>query len=167
MKLNRKGFTLIEVISVVVILGIIVVITFPIVTGVFESSEERSEEIFVKEVKRIIDGYVSLEGIGLQYVLFDDVVRKCDNIEDHNTCYNVKVYKNSRTINFRDIIDSNLMGENDLINPNKKISCSVNNVIEIYRDSDYVYCYKAKLDCVGAAADFDIDTCQEANIWSY
>jgi len=158
MNLNRKGFTLIEVISVVVILGIIVVISFPIITGVFESSEERSEDIFVDEVSRIIDGYVSLEGIKLQYV-YDGTKEKCDNPDDNNSCYTVNVYKNNNSVTFQNVIDAVLMGENDLINPNGRIECSKNKVIEIYRDSEYVYCYKAKLDCVGDNDDYDIDTC--------
>lgn len=160
MKLNRKGFTLVEVISVVVILGILVVISFPIVTGLFESSEERSEKIFVEEVSRIIDGYVSLEGIQLQYIYAGEK-EKCDNDDDSNSCYEVNVYKNQGSITFQNIINSGLMVENDLINPNDKVLCNVNNTIEIYRDSEYVYCYKAKLDCVGSDDEFDIDTCNE------
>ena len=45
-----------------------------------------------------------------------------------------------------------IIEENDYINPgNKNQKCSINNIIEIYRDSDYVYCFKIKkedLECL-------------------
>ena len=162
MKLNNKGFTLIEVISVVVILGIIAVITFPIIGDYFSASEEKSEEIFVKETSRIIDAYISLEGRKLNFNngLYTKV-NKCEFEDDPDTCKLVSVYRSLTPVSFQNIIDSELLNKNDLINPKGKKKCDVNTNIEIYRDEDYVYCYRTNLDCVVTenTSTYDIDTC--------
>ena len=49
--MNKKGFTLIEIISVIAILGIIGVIVFPIVTGIVQ---EKTEELDAKQEELII-----------------------------------------------------------------------------------------------------------------
>ena len=158
MSLNRKGFTLIEVISVVLILGIIVAIVLPSVVGYLDTSKDRSEEIFVDEMERIIGEYVALEG---RNIYFDTSLvhnyEKCDPLD--KSCYTVKVYKNS-TITFNDVISSGLLKENDIINPKTKQLCNINTPITVYRDEEYVYCYETRLDCVESTDDKNlIDTC--------
>ena len=158
MKLNNKGFTLVEVISVVLILGIIVAIVFPSVFGYMDTSKDRSEEIFVGEMERIIGEYVALEG---RTIYFDTSIsrnyEKCDPLD--KSCYTVKVYKSSN-ITFNNVISSGLLKENDIINPKTSKLCDVNTTINIYRDEDYVYCYETALDCVDNSDNKNvINTC--------
>ncbi len=67
MKINNKGFTLIEVIAVVLMLAIIVAIVLPSVFGYLDTSKDRSEEIFVGEMERIIGEYIALEGRNMTF----------------------------------------------------------------------------------------------------
>lgn len=69
-------------------------------------------------------------------------------------CY-VKVYM-AQQINFKEIINSGLMSEKEVVNPNNDNKCyNDSTVINVYKDSDQVYCYSLKLDCY----DKVINTC--------
>ena len=46
-------------------------------------------------------------------------------------------------------MDDNIITNTDFINPNnKEVTCSIDAEIEVYRDSDYVYCHKVKVDAL-------------------
>ena len=53
--MNKKGFTLIEIIAVLVILAIIALITTPIIFGVIEDSRKNTFTRSVEEMKNVID----------------------------------------------------------------------------------------------------------------
>ena len=69
----------------------------------------------------------------------------------------------------QNIINDKIITAEDYINPgNKEVQCNKNAEIEVYRDSDYVYCHKVKkdaLDCLSKefkdsiTGDYVIDTC--------
>ena len=63
MQLNNQGFTLIEVIGVVVIIGIITMILVPIGYNYVISSQNSSEKIFITKITDIVDSYVELNNI--------------------------------------------------------------------------------------------------------
>ncbi len=50
---NRKGFTLIELIGVIILLGIIALITYPIVGAVIEESQQKAYEKQISELERL------------------------------------------------------------------------------------------------------------------
>lgn len=50
--MNRKGFTLVEVLAVLIVLGIIATIAYPIVTSSIERSEEKAYEEQVSAIER-------------------------------------------------------------------------------------------------------------------
>ena len=126
--MNRKAFTMIELLPVIVVLGIVLVITFPNMTDVFKSSKLKSEEAVVERISQSIDSYVTL-----------------------NSSY------------------INIITGKDYKNPgNENVECNVNAEIEVYRDSDYVYCHKIKKDSLGCLtdeykntidSDYIVDTC--------
>ena len=60
MKLNRKGFTLIELIAVIVIIALLFMFIVPNFNKYLDASKERSEEIFYGEIEDTINTYISL-----------------------------------------------------------------------------------------------------------
>ena len=50
---NKKGFTLIELIGVIILLGIIALITYPIVGAVIEESQQKAYEKQISELERL------------------------------------------------------------------------------------------------------------------
>lgn len=160
--MNRKGFTMIELLAVIVVLGIVLVITFPNMTDVFKSSKLKSEEAFVERISQSIDSYVTLNSSSIG---FSPVVPAQKNYGGSN--HSVNVYKGTITINI--IIKNNIISEKDYKNPgNENVACNKNAEIEVYRDSDYVYCHKIKKDSLGCLtdeykntinSDYIVDTC--------
>lgn len=160
--MNRKGFTMIELLAVIVVLGIVLVITFPNMTDVFKSSKLKSEEAFVERISQSIDSYVTLNSSSIEFSP-DGIAQKNYGGSDHS----VNVYK--KTITMNTIIGSNIITGKDYKNPgNENVECNVNAEIEVYRDSDYVYCHKIKKDSLGCLtdeykntinSDYIVDTC--------
>lgn len=161
--MNRKGFTMIELLAVIVVLGIVLVITFPNMTDVFKSSKLKSEEAFVERISQSIDSYVTLNSSNITFEKQDGTAKKYYGGSDHS----VNVYK--KTITMNTIIGSNIITGKDYKNPgNENVECNVNAEIEVYRDSDYVYCHKIKKDSLGCLtdeykntidSDYIVDTC--------
>lgn len=172
--MNRKGFTLIEVLVVIVILGIILLIVGPSLLNVYEDSKLKSEEIFTTRLSQSIDGYMKLNSNNIIFTS-DGTANKTEE----GASYQVNIYKGrilengiERIIVVNDIIVDNLLSQENYINAgNKNIQCNSNAEIEVYKDSDYVYCYKVKKESLGCLTDryknsitgeYVIDTC----IWS-
>lgn len=151
--MNRKGFTLIELIAVIVVLGIILVIAAPNISNAYKNSKLKSEEIFVDRLSEVIDSYVKLNSDEISFTKYLDDATKVGQ-EGNVIVYKGKIEDNGNTRNIviQDIINDKLISQEDYVNAgNKDVSCSPNAQIEIYRDSDYVYCYKMskyELDCL-------------------
>ena len=58
MKEKNKGFTLVELLAVIVVIGIIAIITIPIVLNNVTNAEKKSFKVSVNEVKRNVDRYL-------------------------------------------------------------------------------------------------------------
>ena len=123
--MNRKGFTMIELLAVIVVLGIVLVITFPNMTDVFKSSKLKSEEAFVERISQSIDSYVTLNSSSIGFSP-DGTAQKNYGGSNHS----VNVYKGTITINT--IINNNIISEKDYKNPgNENVACNKNTVIQI------------------------------------
>ena len=161
--MNRKGFTLIEVLAVIVILGVVLVIGSPYILNAYKNSKLKSEEIFVDRLSDVIDSYVKLNS-------YDIVFTEDGSATKVGQSGTVTVYSGTITVN--DIITDNLISSEDFVNAgNKEISCNKNAGIEVYRDSDFVYCHKVNKNSLNCLTDeyknsitgnYVIDTC----IWS-
>lgn len=142
--MNRKGFTLVEVVAVVAILGIIFGIASYSVIGVINSSKKKSEEVFVDNIKTYIDEYITLYGSSLSKKNTDEYnFEKCKISDD---CTTVTAYEYS-SISINDLIDKGLVTEGKFVNPVNKLDCfdGINPSIRIFKDSDYVYYYYVDL----------------------
>lgn len=143
--MNRKGFTLIELIATLAVFGVIISLVVVSISDVFDSTKEKTEDVFVDTIKDALDIYLSSDA---KKIKFNTV---CSNIID-KTYGHVKVYK--ATITFDKVINSQYhpITEADLVNPaNEDVTCNVNASVTIYRDEDYVYYYsveKSAFDCL-------------------
>ncbi len=63
--MNKKGFTLIEILSVLVIVSILVVISIPSISDILEKSKQRSKEEVLETVKSAAEMYAIDYKIGL------------------------------------------------------------------------------------------------------
>ena len=69
-----------------------------------------------------------------------------------------------------DIIKDGILTQKDFVNAgNKKTTCNTAAEVEVYKDSDFVYCYKVHKDSLGCLTkeykstikgDYAIDTCE-------
>lgn len=143
--MNRKGFTLIELLAVLVVLGIVLVISIPSITDAYKNSKIKSEEAFTQRLSQIIDSYVKLNS---DEFIFESAGTA--NKEEDDSIYQVNIWKAAITV--QNVIDDKLILEKDYVNPgNKDVKCNTNAEIEVYKDSDFVYCYKVErneLDCL-------------------
>lgn len=92
--MNRKGFTLIEIIAVIVILGILGVIVLPIVTGVIAENDKKIDEYQEKLIVDAAKGYFMKNA-------FNDV--KCvdvSRLEDEGLLDNLNVESQGDNIDY-------------------------------------------------------------------
>lgn len=145
---------------------------------VFVSNVVKAAESYIAEYKGgfewigFKDKFSFIDNTG-SYFLYDKYNREddcqsfdefCDDygVCNHNAYYNyiskscyVKVYM-AQQILFKEVINSGLMSENEVVNPNNDNKCyDDSTVINVYKDSDQVYCYSLKLNCY----DEVINTC--------
>lgn len=142
-KLNKKGFTLIELIAVIVILSIILVFVVPNLLDTYKRSKLKTEKAFVDQLAKGIESYITLYSNEMSFSKVDGNFEKeiTDKRSDKER-YDVDVYQADITV--QNIIDAKIIEKSEYINPgNKDIECKPNeDEIEIYRDSDFVYCFK-------------------------
>ena len=141
--MNKKGFTLIEMLSVIVILAIVLVVTIPSSVEAYKKSKLKTEETFVERLSQVVAEYTSLNADTLRFEYMDDVVKPGEKND-------VSVYMANAS--FQNLIDQKLIKSSDYSNPNNKDQeCNTSARIEIYKDSDFVYCHRVKaneLNCL-------------------
>ena len=93
-----------------------------------------------------------------------DTGRKTENGKEYDITYQKGV------ITINDIIKDGILTQKDFVNAgNKKTTCNTAAEVEVYKDSDFVYCYKVHKDSLGCLTkeykstikgDYAIDTCE-------
>lgn len=142
--MNNKGFTLIEMLAVVVILAILSGIAVNGVLSYIETSKKKSEEIFVGKLETYIDNYLDLYKGKLSNTGTTYTFQKCKRVNKAGECYDVTAYQLS-TFNISDFTNAEvkLTEKENLINPANKKQCftTANPSIQVYKDTDFVYYY--------------------------
>lgn len=172
--MNRKGFTLIELLAVIVVLGLVLLISVPIISDAYTKSKIKSEEVFADRLTQAIDSYVKLNSDNSDEIKFNEsgtgTKKTEEKINDKiEVTYNAITYKKG-TITIQDIINDNIITQKDFVNAgNKDTTCNTDAEVEVYKDSDFVYCYKMHKDSLGCLTneykstiegDYAIDTCE-------
>ena len=170
--MNRKGFTLIELLAVIVVLGLVLLISVPIISDAYTKSKIKSEEVFVDRLTQAIDSYVKLNSDTMSFSCESD---RCEGRKTENGKeYDITYQKGVITIN--DIIKDGILTQKDFVNAgnnnkdsnnNKDTTCNNYAKVEVYKDSDFVYCYKMEIDSLNCLTDaykknkkYAIDTCE-------
>lgn len=150
--MNRRGFTLVELLAVIIILALIVGIAVVGVNAGFGEAKKKSEDVYLKTLREAIGVYLNTDGKNLTFSNSEIcTVKKALN--------DSKIYESERTISFKDdIIGSTyqpIMAD-DMINPANERSCKTDVAIRIFRDEEYVYYYSfygRDLNCLEENAD--------------
>lgn len=143
--MNKKGFTLVELLATIVVMAIVVGIAIVSTNVNLNNAKDKTEEIFISTLEDTMKIYIDTDAKGLNYS--SDPV--CTLNKTHGK---VNVYKAISAVNFDTIINSNYhpITKKDLVNPNNQdVTCNSSANISIYRDSDYVYYYKVKKSDIG------------------
>ena len=168
--MNRKGFTLIELLAVIVIMALVLLIAVPSSIDAYKKSRLKAEDTFTKRLSQVVDSYTSLYSDELSFNNYGTNFTKPDQ--------NGEVTVNISHITINTLINKNLISLSDYINPyNKENTCNINADVEIYKDSDLVYCHRIKansIDCLtedyineylnGNDNSYVVDTCVWENI---
>lgn len=139
--MNRRGFTLVELLATLVILGIVTSIVLIGINGGFNNAKDKTEDVFIKTVKDAMDIYLDSDAKKLNF----SKVEVCTLNKTHGKS---KVYKSSDNITLNNIINSEFhpITQDDLVNPVNSSKCDKNTIVNIYRDEDYVYYYEINSD---------------------
>lgn len=155
--MNNKGFTLIEMLAVVVILAIVGGIATVGVINTINTSKLKSEKIFVAKVSNLIDDYLDLYK-PTQKVGEEKNFQKCAN----SNCSETKVVKAIQVqksvdnpVYLSDLVNTGIIDSSKLVNPKNKKPCLNGNdpEIKVYRDEEYVYYYYVDLSELNTSCD--------------
>lgn len=117
----KKGFTLVEVLGVIVILGIIAIITYPAIDNTIKESREKAYQENIKNI----------EDVAVTYSVSNDL--------GYNTQY--------QKLDLQTLKDAGLLNDKDIVNP---IDNSVMTGCVLYRwiESSNQYEFKYDENCV-------------------
>ena len=142
--MNNKGFTLVELLATIVILGIVMGIASYGVINAINSSKNKSEEVFVNKLGTFIDSYI-VENTSI----FNDNI-KCGS-------FIKKIYSGDKTVDISkvgsfsitELVDKEFVDRSKFVNPKNKEDCYNSSVsVNVYRDDDYVYYYSVNFNGV-------------------
>ena len=138
--LNKRGYTLVELLSVLVIISIIALIIIPVSLHSLDISNDKVEEAFKVRIKDLVD----------TYILFNI---KNVELKEEGTM-NEKYLK---TITLKDVLLYNDIS--NIVNPKNNMGCNIGTLIDIYKDKNNNYCFKIEsLECL--TQDKSINTCK-------
>lgn len=159
--MNNRGFTLVEMLAVIVILGIVLGIASNGVISYINTSKVKSEKVFVDKVAGYIESYISLNGSSMNKKNLEYKFDKCNDLErsgDDLNCkdsYEVSAWELDG-FDLDKIVDAGLVEKDDLINPANKSKCldgDSNPRVRVFKDNEYVYYYYVDLSLGNTSCD--------------
>ena len=139
--MNNKGFTLVELLATIVILGIVMGIATYGVISAIDSSKKKSEEIFVSKFASAIESYLALNG---------DKLGEKDGGEGSSNQNLIEL----NSFKLRDLADKDFIDKDKFINPRNKKNCYIEDAeIMAFRDEQYVYYYYFDFKQLGVGED--------------
>lgn len=144
--MNRKGFSLIELVATIVILGIVASITIFAVSRTFTETKNKTEDVFIKTLEDAINIYANSSDA--KTLTFNTEVCTIQKRFGES-----KISK-SNNITLRDVINSEYtpLTTSEIVNPaNEEVNCNIGATVSIFRDEEYVYYYrvaKSDLGCL-------------------
>ena len=136
MKLNYKGFTLVELLAVIAIMGMLAVIMVPTISGVIEENKENSKKNLENSIKSSARAYISDNRYEIS---LDD--SSCDNNNNKRNITSIGTGTNLKKITNSEISVSILVNEgylksnfDEIINPktNKPIKKEESYIVVTY-----------------------------------
>ena len=107
--MNNKGFTLVELLATIVVLGIIAAIVIVSMTGTVGRSKEKTEEVFIGTIKDALDVYLDSDDYEIEFysddVVLEDVVFASEDKEVEITDEDMENYLNKKQI--REMLQTN------------------------------------------------------------
>ena len=143
--MNRKGFTLVELLATLVVLSIVMGISIVGILGSLENAKKKTEKEFLTQLSNSVDAYITMclskynvnKSSCQEFTKFPNMSNSLSDpnrfgviVKSNNR--SVNVYKSSQTINFTNILNENILVENDLVNPVNSVSCKDGSEIIIY-----------------------------------
>ena len=139
--MNNKGFTLVELLATIVILGIVMGIATYGVISAIDSSKKKSEEIFVSKFASAIESYLALNG---------DKLGEKDGGEGSSNQNLIEL----NSFKLSDLADKDFIDKDKFINPRNKKNCYIADAeIMAFRDEQYVYYYYFDFKQLGVGED--------------
>lgn len=133
--MNNKGFTLVELLVTIILVGVLGAIAYTTVINVYDASKKKNEDIFIGRLSNVIDDYIALYHDDYNYSYYKESVKETGTV----------------SVSRSDLVSLDKLGEKKLvnlpiINPRNKNTCDGD--FYIYKDSDYVFCFSIILDCL-------------------
>ena len=150
--MNNKGFTLVELVATLVILGLVVGLGLHTLGFNMGNAKKKTEEVFVDTLRDAVDVYLSSEFGNLEKG--NECLQTISKKQNETSTKVVKVNEISNNITFDTIIKSfyKPLTMSDFVNPaNEDVTCNVNARIKVYIDADFVYYYyidKSEIGCL-------------------
>lgn len=167
--MNNKGFTLVEMLAVVVVLAIVMGIATNSVISYIDTSKKKSEKIFVDKIDNAIEGYIDLykgnivsstEPLLIKNVTFQKCRVNSSNCKDSSV-------NEVGTFEFRKVLEEGFLDSSSLINPKNKKKCNFdNNKVRVFRDSEFVYYYYFDTSSLGCDIENKVITNIPSNLCS-
>jgi len=166
--MDNKGFTLVELLATVVILGLVMGIAASGVGSAIENSKRKSEEIFVGKFKDAIIEYLDLNGSTISTISGEVTFKKCkiSNCDYSDGTYDDVTAVELNSLKVNDLIDKKILVKSSIVNPKNKKECfdGVNPSIRVFRDSDFVYYFYVDLSGSNTTCEISNENAIVSNI---